>query len=223
MGEGLFIGRQTELYQMETILQPETDSLGASRKVLIVGGMGGIGKTQLSINYAKRHRSSYSSILWLNATSKVSLQISLRHVARRIFPPEIASHLKDEEVLIRISNWLSELENSRWLLIFDNYDDPSQYDIAQYFPSVAHGSIIITTRQPDRVNGTRMKVRSMTEKEESLRILATRSGRENAIIGKANSREEELSVLRFQQIPMLESWQSVLTVIRWRLPQPVLF
>jgi hypothetical protein len=191
MADGLFVGREAELQQMETILQTQSDSSGSTRKVLVLGAMGGIGKTQLTISYAKRHRSSYSSIFWLNATSEASLQISLRHVASRIYPQEMVSNLEDDQLRIRISNWMSELKNTRWLLIFDNYDDPGQYDITQYFPFVAHGSIITTTRQPDRINGKIIKVRSITEKEESLRILATRSGRENVISGMGSSRKEE--------------------------------
>ena len=52
-----------------------------------------------------------------------------------------------------------------------------------------NGWIIITTRQPDRVNGEKIKVQSMVKEEESLRILATRSGRDNMISGKSTSQE----------------------------------
>jgi hypothetical protein len=148
--------------------------------------MGGIGKTQLAVTYAKRHRSSYSSIFWLNASSKATLLISLRRLAREILP-EAGGQPKDDIMLAQVLVWLSNLENPRWLLIFDNYDDPDQFNIREYFPAAAQGSIIITTRQPDGVSGTKTKVRSMTEKEESLRILATRSRRENVFSGKKTS------------------------------------
>ena len=52
-----------------------------------------------------------------------------------------------------------------------------------------NGWIIITTRQPDRVNGEKIKVQSMVKEEESLRILATRSGRDNMMSGKSTSQE----------------------------------
>jgi hypothetical protein len=170
---------------MESILQLQSDSPGSTRKVLILGGMGGIGKTQLAIIYAKRHRHSYSSIFWLSANTKVTLNNSLRAVANRILPPETVSKLDDDQVWVHVSNWLSKLDNTRWLLIFDNYDDLDQYEIAQYHPSVVHGSIIITTRQPDRINGEKIKVQSLAKEEESLRVLATRSGRENVMSGKS--------------------------------------
>ena len=186
MADGLFIGRDTELEQMENILLSHSNY--STRKVLILGGMGGIGKTQLAITYAKRHSSSYSSAFWLNASSKTALLTSLRRLAPQILP-EAGDRLNDEAILIQVSAWLSQLDNNRWLLIFDNYDDPDQFNIREYYPSVAHGSIIVTTRQRDRVNGEEIHLQPMAQEEESLRILATRSGRDNMISGKSASQE----------------------------------
>ncbi|KAH0837138.1 Pfs, NB-ARC and TPR domain protein [Fonsecaea pedrosoi] len=180
MNEDFFIGRQSEIHRMESILQPQSDTVDSRRKVLVLGGMGGIGKTQLAISYAKRHRSDYSSVFWLNATSEVSLQTSLRNVAHRVLPPETVGKLDGEQIRVSISNWLSEHDNTRWLLIFDNYDDPDEYSLHTYFSYVAQGSVIVTTRQPGRVNGVEVRVQSMSKEDDSLRILATRSGRDNA-------------------------------------------
>src|SRR5882757_6502088 len=149
MADELFIGRDAEIQRMEKILLPGSDS--GHRKILVLGGMGGIGKTQLSIAYAKRHSSTYSSVFWLNSTSELALQGSFRKLAHRILAPETADQPDDNRLWIEISNWLCELDNSHWLLIFDNYDNPDEYDITQYYPAVAHGSIIVTTRVPSRI------------------------------------------------------------------------
>ncbi|KAK5203135.1 hypothetical protein LTR96_011434 [Exophiala xenobiotica] len=184
MGGDLFIGRQAEIRQMESILQPQSDTLGSIRKVLVLGGMGGIGKTQLAITYAQRRRTCYTSIFWLNATSEVGLKTSLRNVARRLLPAETAGKLDDEQVCVKVSNWLSKHDNTRWLLIFDNYDDPDLYPISQYYPSAAHGSVMVTTRQPNRVNGVKIKLQSMSPEADGLGILATRSRRDNVDSGR---------------------------------------
>jgi NB-ARC domain len=185
MGDSLFVGREAELKQMEAILLSECHS--STRKVLILGGMGGIGKTQLAITYVKRHDTSYPSVFWVNATSESTLRTSLRRLAPQILPNETVYRMDDDQLWAQISLWLSKLENSRWLLIFDNYDDPAQYQIEKYYPFVAHGSIIITTRQPERVNGYPIKIHSMTNDEDSLKILATRSGRPDILSGNASS------------------------------------
>lgn len=182
MSDNLFIGRDTELERMKNILLPNSNP--PLRKVLVLGGMGGIGKTQLAITYTKRHSSSYSSVFWLNATSKVTLHGSLRSIANRILSPETVGKLDSDEVYVRVSNWLSELDNNRWILILDNYDKPDEYDITKCYPSVTHGSIIITTRQPRRVRGEPIKVESMTEANDSLAILAARSGRQDVLSGE---------------------------------------
>jgi NB-ARC domain len=186
MGEGLFIGRKAELREMESILKPQSNTLGSSRKVLILGGMGGIGKTQLAITYAKRHRTSYKTTFWLNANTEGTLNNSFRALANRILSPEDVGKLEDDQLCLRVSNWLSEQDNTRWLLIFDNYDEPGRYQIQKYYPSVGNGSIIITTRQPYQVNGEIMKI-SVAEIEDGLHILATRSGRENVHSGELST------------------------------------
>lgn len=184
MADELFVGRDEEIERMEKILLPGSDS--PVRKALVLGGMGGIGKTQLSIAYAKRHSNTYSSVFWLNATSEFALKGSFRKLAPRILAPEIADQPDDHRLWIAISNWLCELDNSHWLLIFDNYDNPDEYDITQFYPTVAHGSIIVTTRVPSRLNGSKVHVRSLSKEEDSLRILSTRSGRNDIDLGKSS-------------------------------------
>jgi hypothetical protein len=184
MSESLFIGRETELKSMISVLELQLNSPDSSRKVLILGGMGGIGKTQLAITYAKLHRSSYTSIFWLNATSEATLSKSLYAVASRVFPLETINKHEDNQLRLQMSNWLSELDNNRWLLIYDNYDDPNQYDISKFYPSVAHGSIIITTRTPEDLQGERIEIKHMLKAEDGLKILASRSGRSSIHSGK---------------------------------------
>ena len=167
---------------MEAILHP--NGLSVDQRRLVMGGMGGIGKTQLAIAYALRHRHSYESIFWLNATSSKTLQASLHQLAHHILLPEELKHCDGDQLMIHVSRWLSETDNTRWLLIFDNYDDPDQYQITKYYPSASHGSIIITTRLPDLVGGAPVKVlRHLDRLEDSLQILETRSERQNVKSG----------------------------------------
>jgi hypothetical protein len=71
-------------------------------------------------------------------------------------------------------------------LIFDNYDDPDQFKIENYFPFASHGAIIITTRRPNRVAGERMRIEPLKQIDESIRVLATRSERQDAETGQSS-------------------------------------
>jgi tetratricopeptide (TPR) repeat protein len=65
------------------------------------------------------------------------------------------------------------------LLIFDNYDDPDQFRINDYYPPASHGAIVVTTRRPDLIAGSTLDIKPLESIEDSLAILQTRSKREN--------------------------------------------
>lgn len=81
--------------------------------------------------------------------------------------------------------WLSQQGNDKWLIVYDNYDNPrlpgidnaTGYDIRAYFPSRAQGSILITTRSPRLTFGKQLRVTKLQDIDQSLVILTTRSGR----------------------------------------------
>jgi ATP-dependent phosphoenolpyruvate carboxykinase len=52
-----FVARETELVEMHRTLSGD-----GSRRTVVLHGLGGIGKTQLSVAYTKRHKDSYSAI-----------------------------------------------------------------------------------------------------------------------------------------------------------------
>ena len=167
---------------MEEILNPSDESQEHRR--LVLGGKGGIGKTQLAIAYADRHRHHYKSIFWLNAASEAALKNSFRSIAMQVFDVQDSSVLEGEGALIKINRWLSDRKNTQWLLIFDNYDEPGQFDITQYYPPAYHGQIIVTTRRPDLVAGIEVRIKPLENIDESLEILETRSQRKDAKTGK---------------------------------------
>ena len=167
---------------MKKVLEPGNRSQQQRR--LVLGGMGGVGKTQLAIAYASHCQEDYESVFWLNAKSEVTLKDSFRKVAVEIvFDVQDPSVLDGEEILIHIRRWLSNQKNSQWLLIFDNYDEPEQYKIENYYPPASHGAIVVTTRLPHLVAGRPILIKSLQETEESLEILRTRSERENVTSG----------------------------------------
>lgn len=177
-----FVGRGSELDEITDVLHPSPKPQKQQR--LVLGGMGGIGKTQLAIAYAESSRGSYSSVFWLNAASEAVMKEDFQSIAHIIFDIQDPGKLEGKEIVRRVHQWLSDLKNTGWLLIFDNYDDPDEFDINDYYPGVSHGTVIVTTRRPDRVTGRSIRMKPFKDVKDSLAILQTRSKRENAQSGR---------------------------------------
>lgn len=152
-----FVGRQGELDQLWRYLEP-TDSQSRGRKVAIIHGLGGMGKTQLAIRFARDHKNDFTAILWLSGKDRGTLLQSLSSILPRLpGQPLTEEALNDEEVEQRareVLKWLATEGNSRWLMIFDNIDQYTTfndstgdaYDVFEFFPGADHGSILITSR-----------------------------------------------------------------------------
>ena len=65
------MAREEELAEMHRKLNGD-----GSRRIIVLHGLGGIGKTQLTVAYAKRHKDSYSAVFWLNIKDEDSLKQS---------------------------------------------------------------------------------------------------------------------------------------------------
>ena len=74
-----FVAREAELEEMHSALSGD-----GSRHTVVLHGLGGIGKTQLAIAYAKRHKDSYSAIFWLNIKDEDSVKQGFAKAARQI-------------------------------------------------------------------------------------------------------------------------------------------
>lgn len=148
-----FIGREAELRMLEDVLQPSTTP-SEGRRILVIRAMGGMGKTQLCLKYVRVHKNAYSAVLWMNGASMDIVMQSFRHAVSRV--PWIPTmyldpqSIQDDEVVDAVLFWLSQQDNTRWLMIFDNVDlaipDAGAYDINKLIPKADHGRVIITSR-----------------------------------------------------------------------------
>jgi len=73
-----FVAREKELSKIHELLHGHS-----SRSCVVLHGLGGIGKTQLTIEYIRRHKEKYTAIFWLNANDQDSLKLSFRDVAQQ--------------------------------------------------------------------------------------------------------------------------------------------
>jgi len=184
--EELFVGRESDLRQLREWLLPRGELL--SQSVVALSGLGGVGKTQLAIKFAKQSHDNYSSTLWLNAKDETTLKqafVALARLVLKVDQSQTVDHVGEDQIMWQMRQWLSEPDNNRWLLIFDNYDDPSfsglnsstGYDIRNFFPHRFQGSILITTRSKRLVFAKILRLQKLESLQESIAILSSRSGR----------------------------------------------
>ena len=67
-----FTGRDGELVEIHEALHGP-DALLSGQRIVILHGLGGIGKTQLAIQYAYIHQKEYTSVWWVNASTTQTL------------------------------------------------------------------------------------------------------------------------------------------------------
>ncbi|KAL5371064.1 hypothetical protein DPSP01_014515 [Paraphaeosphaeria sporulosa] len=151
-----------------------------------------------------RHKEKHTAIFWLNANNEDSLQLSFRSIAQQVLQSHPSNKVLGSvdlegdlnRVVVATKAWLNLHGNARWLLIYDNYDNPrisnksnhSTVDIRQYLLESDQGSIIITTRSARVTQGRRLHVQKLTGLEDGLKILANTSGREG-ITNDSGARE----------------------------------
>ncbi|KAF4630452.1 hypothetical protein G7Y89_g7685 [Cudoniella acicularis] len=164
-------------------LQPKivnimTQESGTATRVCILCGMGGQGKTALAIDSCRQAELNhlFLAIFWLDASSTEALKKGLIAISDMVKHSMDQTDRSDEEriefTLQIIGSW-----NRSWLLIFDNYDNPDQFQsLSRYMPSSSQGSILVTSRNSDLARlGTVVEVPPMSQ-TEALSLLYDRVG-----------------------------------------------
>ncbi|MFG3461999.1 FxSxx-COOH system tetratricopeptide repeat protein, partial [Streptomyces sp. NPDC047853] len=132
-----FFGRDSEMVQLRAGLLH-----GRQAVVQALHGMGGIGKTQLALEYAHRFASQYDLVWWVDAEQADQLPVRYTELADRL---GIAKSDAGTEANARAL--LQHLRTQcNWLLILDNAEQPDQ--IEPWLPE-GPGHVLITSRDPD--------------------------------------------------------------------------
>lgn len=136
----VFTGRGALLEELRDEL------LGTTQRLVMpqaLHGLGGVGKTQVALEYAHRFKADYDLVWWISAQSPDSIRVALANLA--------------EQIGLRVGDNTADAANaalealrrgeptSRWLLIYDNADNPEQ--LTPYLPG-GDGHVLITSRDP---------------------------------------------------------------------------
>lgn len=138
-------------------------SEGDGLKQFALCGLGGLGKTEIALEFALQHKDDYDAIFWVRADTVAKLDDCYNDISIKLGlqdPLENQNHVVGREAL---KDWLSNpkkeatmtahafnssstnSEDADWLIIFDNANDP--YLLMDYWPK-GSGSVLMTSRDP---------------------------------------------------------------------------
>ncbi|KAF8595359.1 hypothetical protein BDV93DRAFT_481117 [Ceratobasidium sp. AG-I] len=178
-----FTGREDILERMRSYF---FDASPTERRLFVLCGLGGAGKTQLALKFVDMHRNLFWDVFYIDATSHQTASAGLSALAKAAN----AGTTQEEAIA-----WL-ESKQERWLLILNNADDPN-LNLQQFFPQCLHGDILITTRNQEmrthaRGKGIFCRVRGMLPADAlELMIKVSPAEGEQDAVGIANTLAEQ--------------------------------
>jgi tetratricopeptide (TPR) repeat protein len=131
-----FTGRDAALRELRQRL-----TSGNEGAMHVVHGLGGVGKTQLAVEYAHRYRSEYRFVAFVDAEDPALVASQFASLGSELGLAEVSS----EQVVSRVYGEL--LDRGPWLIIFDNGERPGP--LMGALPSgdlLSNGHVIVTTR-----------------------------------------------------------------------------
>jgi tetratricopeptide (TPR) repeat protein len=161
-------GRTATFTGRQSLFQEVRETLVTSpRRPLALHGLGGVGKTQLTIEYAHRWAAHYDLVWWVPAERPSQAVAALAALGERLDLPDALDMRQTARGV------LDALETSslRWLVVYDNADLPE--DVAPLMPA-AGGHVIVTSRNSAWASmGNAIEVGVFT-REESIEFLRGR-------------------------------------------------
>jgi hypothetical protein len=132
-----FTGRTAILERLHDELAGDGTAVVLARALY---GLGGVGKTQVALEYAHRFKVDYDLIWWVPAERPQEISLALADLATRL------GFQTSDNAAEAAGLALEQLRRDppgRWMLIFDNAEDPSQLE--PFLPT-GSGHIMITSR-----------------------------------------------------------------------------
>ena len=140
--KNVFCGREKELAQIKEIFD-------GGERILFLQGIGGIGKTEIAKQYAKRNKSQYDTVIYATYNNTI-VELVSSQVSFKIEPMFIrkvqddGTQESDISFFNRKLNLIREITNERTLIIIDNFDVMDDEHFSDLLN--ANYKLLITTR-----------------------------------------------------------------------------
>lgn len=134
-----FTGYDEVIEDLHLRLSTEKDGVAIEK----ISGLGGIGKTQLMLEYAFRYREEYQEVIWLRADTQELLDEDLANAAKQLRVPEARKRQPNHQYLVTEA-WQWFQKHLGWLLLLDNVEENVQ--LKNILSSMPHGHMLLTTR-----------------------------------------------------------------------------
>lgn len=162
-----------------------------------LSGIGGVGKSQIAIEYCYRFRKNHphAHIVWVHASTRQRFGQAYRNIAQKLEIPGWNDPKID--TLHLVLEWFNEVDNGSWLIVLDSADDLEIFfkkptsnatdsectsPLKDYLPQNPNGSILLTTRDE--------------------RLAQRLAGRHASIIVDRMSPQEAQDLLRNRQVEL---------------------
>jgi tetratricopeptide (TPR) repeat protein/transcriptional regulator with XRE-family HTH domain len=197
-----FTGREEILHTLRDRLTAQQSA--TPLQTLALCGLGGIGKTQIALEYAYRYASEYRAVFWLAAENAESLLPSVQQIAEQLQLPE-RRETEQARMVLAVQRWLATQKD--WLLIVDNVEE---FDLLEtVLPPRREGAVLLTSRhQALGLVAEAVEVPPMSQQESVSLLLArarlARSIAPGAAPGEASSLETPATRGASELVTLLE-------------------
>ncbi|KAM0714701.1 hypothetical protein Q7P37_009718 [Cladosporium fusiforme] len=190
-------------------------STPAARVALV--GLGGVGKSQLAIEYSYRARRSdpQTWIFWIHAGSAVRFEQGIREVAERM--KIRGRNSRDADIFQLVRSWLADVRHGPWKVILDNADDASvlvqrratgqdgstTLSLLDCIPVCDHGSVLFTTR-------SRGEALQLVEHNDMIEVQPMSKAEAIALVGRKLSADADRPAME-ELVTLLECMPLALT------------
>ncbi|SPO03437.1 uncharacterized protein DNG_06120 [Cephalotrichum gorgonifer] len=133
------------MQELESHLAPKDRPRAIAPQQYAVCGMGGVGKTELVVEWFYRHTDRFKAAFWVDAAEPSQLASNYSRIASTLMiqPPGQTDDLVANREIAKA--WFANA-TVPWLVVFDNAD--SIVFLADYWPCGPTGSVLVTSRDP---------------------------------------------------------------------------